>query len=68
MHAKPGDRMVIHGHPVGKPDRTGEVLEARGEGGGPPYVVQWDDTGHTTLFYPGTDCSVEPLGLVLTPG
>ncbi len=60
LTAAPGDMMVIHGHVLGQPDRKGEILEARGEAGGPPYMVRWDDSGHVTLFYPGTDCTVVP--------
>ena len=37
---------------VGEPTRDGRVVEARGEDGGPPYVVEWSD-GHTGLIYPG---------------
>jgi hypothetical protein len=58
MDARPGDELVIKGHRTGQPDRKGEVLEARGAQGGPPFVVRWDDTGHTTVLYPGTDCEV----------
>ena len=61
MHARPGDQLVIKGHRTGQPDRRGEVLEARGADGTPPYLVRWDDTGHTTLLYPGTDCEVQQL-------
>mgnify|MGYP006345996743 CR=1 FL=1 len=57
--AAPGDAMIIHGHVLGHPDRKGEILEARGDHGGPPYMVRWDESGHITLFYPGTDCTVE---------
>lgn len=59
MHAKVGDRIVIHGHRIGEPDRDCEVLEVRGEDGGPPYVVRWEDSGHECLFFPGSDASVE---------
>ena len=58
MHAEPGDQLVIKGHRMGQPDRKGEVLEARGADGTAPFVVRWDDTGHTTILYPGTDCEV----------
>lgn len=59
MRAKVGDRLVVRGHHVGQPDRDGEILEVRGQDGGPPYVVRWDDTGHETLFFPGSDAIVE---------
>lgn len=58
MHADVGSRLVIHGKQVGQVDRHGEVLEVRGEGGGPPYLVRFDD-GHETLLYPGADCELE---------
>jgi hypothetical protein len=58
MQAKPGDRIVVKGHHVGDPDRDCEVLEVRGVDGGPPYVVRWGDTGHETLFFPGSDAAV----------
>jgi Domain of unknown function (DUF1918) len=58
MTATPGDQMVVHSSILGHPDRTGEILEVRGEEGGPPYMVRWDESGHITLFYPGTDCSI----------
>lgn len=58
MHAVSGDRLVIHSKQVGQADRHGEVLEARGTDGGPPYLVRFDD-GHQTLLYPGSDCELE---------
>jgi hypothetical protein len=59
MYAKAGDRLVIHGHRVGEPDRDAEILEVRHEDGSPPYVVRWSDTGNEALFFPGPDASVE---------
>lgn len=59
MQASVGDRIVIKGHHLGEPERDCEVLEVRGTNGGPPYLVLWDDTGHTTLFFPGPDAAVE---------
>jgi len=61
MRAACGDQLIVRGHITGQPDRKGEVIEARGPDGGPPFVVRWDDTGHTTLFFPGSDCVVQPL-------
>jgi hypothetical protein len=60
MQAKPGDRIVIKGHRVGEPDRDCQVIEVRGPGGGSPYVVRWADSDHDTLFFPGSDASVQP--------
>lgn len=59
MQASVGDRLVIHGHRQGQPDRDGEILEVRGVEGGPPYVVRWEDDGHQTLTFPGPDASVQ---------
>ena len=59
MKAKVGDRLVIKGHYVGAPDRDAEILEVRGEDGGPPYIVRWEETGHETLFFPGSDAVIE---------
>lgn len=58
MKAAKGDQLLVKGHHVGDHDRRGVVLEVRGENGGPPYLVRWDDTGHETLFFPGSDCQV----------
>ena len=59
MQAAKGDRIIIRGHRVGEPDRDCEVLDVRGDGGGPPYVVRWGDSGHETLFFPGSDAVVQ---------
>jgi hypothetical protein len=40
MNASVGDRLVIKGHHVGEPDRNAEIIEVRGEDGGPPYLVR----------------------------
>ena len=58
MQAAVGDRLHIHGHAVGDPDRTGEIVEVKGQQGGPPYLVRFDD-GHTRLVFPGPDAVVE---------
>jgi len=59
MQASTGDRIMIHGHRIGEPDRDGEVLEVRGTDGGPPYVVRWGNSGHETIFFPGSDATVQ---------
>jgi uncharacterized protein DUF1918 len=61
MHAAVGDRLVIKGHHVGEPDRDAEILEVRGEDGGPPWVVRWDDDGHEGLYFPGSDAVVDHI-------
>jgi Domain of unknown function (DUF1918) len=59
MRASVGDRINIVSHRGHEPSRDCEVLEVQGAEGGPPYVVRWSDTGHTAMFFPGTDASVQ---------
>lgn len=59
MRASVGDRIVIHGHRIGEPDRDCRVVEVRDAGGEPPYVVRWEDSDHDSLFFPGPDATVE---------
>jgi hypothetical protein len=58
MEAAQGDRIIVHGRTVGSTDRHGVILEVRGQGGTPPYLVRFDD-GHETIMYPGGDFAVE---------
>ena len=62
--AEPGDTIVIRGHAVGRKERKGTIVEARGADGGPPYVVHWLDDPHEephdVLFFPGSDTNVVP--------
>ena len=59
MKAKVGDRIVVHSHTPGHPDRDGEVLEVHGTDGEPPFLVRWTDDGHVGLVFPGPDAVVE---------
>lgn len=59
MRASAGDRIVVHGRTVDTADRSGEVLEARGADGGPPFLVRFAD-GHQGLVFPGPDVQVLP--------
>ena len=52
MKAQVGDELVVKGRHVGDHDRTGVIIEVRGEAGGPPYLVRWSD-GHESSFFPG---------------
>jgi hypothetical protein len=61
MQAMVGDRLHVHGNTVGQADRTGEIVEVRGQGGAPPYLVRFED-GHTGLVFPGPDAVVERAG------
>jgi hypothetical protein len=60
MHASIGDEIIIHGRNLGTPERRGEVIEAHGPGGSPPYLVKFDD-GHETLVFPGPDVEIVTL-------
>lgn len=68
MQVSEGDRIIIRGHRVGEPDRDCEVLEVRGDDGGPPYVVRWGDSGHETLFFLGSDAVVQHFESTATGG
>jgi hypothetical protein len=57
-----GDRLHVHAAHVGEIDRIGEIVEVKGPGGTPPYVVRFDD-GHQGLVFPGPDAVVEPAFL-----
>ena len=61
MFANVGDGLIIEGHRVGEPRRVGKVEEVRGDDGGPPNLVKWDETGRSTLLLPGSDCRIEHL-------
>lgn len=62
MKARVGDMIVIKGHRLDEPDRTGEIVEVGGEDGAPPYLVRWDDTdGRSHFFFPGPDAEVRHL-------
>jgi len=56
--ASPRDRLTVHGHHVGEHDRIGEILEVRDHGGERSYLVRWDEDGHESIVYPGTDATV----------
>jgi hypothetical protein len=58
MRAQVGDTMVVTSQRVGKPERTGEIVEVRGSEGSPPYLVRWDDTGEEGLVFPGSDARI----------
>ena len=58
MQAAVGDRFHVRAKIVGQMERTGEIVEVRGAGGEPPYLVRFDD-GHTGLVVPGPDAIIE---------
>jgi hypothetical protein len=55
---RPGDVVVVHGHALGDPARTGVITEVLGEAGHEHYRVRWDEE-HESLFWPGPDATVE---------
>ncbi|MDQ0377427.1 DUF1918 domain-containing protein [Amycolatopsis thermophila] len=59
MHAAVGDRILVHGRTVGAAEQRGEIVEVRGDNGGPPFLVRFED-GHEGLIFPGSDCEVTP--------
>lgn len=59
LRASAGDRLVIRGHEVGEPERDAEILEVLGDEGAPPYVVRWEEDGHVSEFFPGSDAYVQ---------
>lgn len=61
MNADVGDRLVVHAHHLGEPERDAEILEVMGKNGLPPYRVRWSDDGHEGIVFPGSDASVEHL-------
>jgi hypothetical protein len=64
MKATVGDRLVVRGHHLGDDDRGAEILAVEGDAGGPPYLVRWDEDGHESLFFPGSDAVVEHYPVV----
>lgn len=61
LHACVGDQLVILSARLDRTVRDGEIIEARGPGGSPPFVVRWADDGRTTLVFPGPDARVHSL-------
>jgi hypothetical protein len=59
LRASVGDRLVIRGHRLGEIDRDGEILDVLGTDGAPPYLVRWEDSGHVSRLYPGSDAAVQ---------
>jgi Domain of unknown function (DUF1918) len=38
--------------------RRGRILAVHGHDGAPPYVVEWTDSDHPSVFIPGADACV----------
>ena len=54
--AAPGDLVIIAPRRLGAGDQVGEILVVL-PGRTPHYLVRWD-TGHESIFYPGSDATV----------
>jgi Domain of unknown function (DUF1918) len=48
---KAGDRLLVDSERVGRPSRTGEIIEVLTSTVEIHYRVRWDD-GHETTFFP----------------
>lgn len=59
MKAAVGDHITVRGHRVGEPNRNAQIIEVRGADGAPPYLVRWEENGHETLFFPGSDAFIK---------
>jgi Domain of unknown function (DUF1918) len=59
FRVRPGDRLVIRAHHTGEAEHDGKILEVLGDDGTPPFVVRWEDGGHVSRLYPGTDAYVQ---------
>ncbi len=54
-----GDPLIVRGHRFGEPQGEAEVLEVRGDDGGPPYLVRRMENDHEGRFFPGADADIE---------
>jgi Domain of unknown function (DUF1918) len=54
--AAPGDLVIIAARRLGAGDQVGEILVVL-SGPTPHYLVRWE-TGHESIFYPGSDATV----------
>ena len=59
LRASPGDRLIVRRHHLDEHDRDGEILAVLGEDGSPPFTVRWEDDGHVSTLFPGSDATVE---------
>jgi hypothetical protein len=63
VQASVHDHITVLSQHVGERLRIGEIVEVRGTGGAPPYVVRWSDTGQEALYFPESDAVIrhQPL-------
>ena len=67
MFARPGDRIVVRSDHVDGPIRDAEIIGVDHPDGSPPYRVRWSDTGHESLFFPGSDAFIDRSGPTYLP-
>lgn len=67
MHANSGDWLVVESTHTGQGVRKGLIVEARGAGGIPPFLVRWTESDEETLVFPGSDAHVVPAGQETRP-
>lgn len=59
MRATVGDHLHTHGVASSRGEREAEIIEVRGAGNGPPYLVRFAD-GEERVIYPGPETVVRP--------
>jgi signal recognition particle receptor subunit beta len=55
--ARAGDEIIVAGHAVGVPGKTGTIVEVVGEPGHERFRVHWED-GRETILSPGDDALI----------
>jgi uncharacterized protein DUF1918 len=60
MRAHKGDTVVVPHPHTGSSARKGQIVEVKGEDGGPPFAVQWSDGTRAEAFVPGPEATIEP--------
>lgn len=60
MHAEAGDKIFVHGRRVGDPERSGVIIDVRGDDGAPPYIVRWDNDPGEHMIFPSSDAVLMP--------
>jgi hypothetical protein len=58
MKASIGDRIVIASSVIDRPAREGRIVEVRHLDGSPPFLVEWSESGHRGLIFPGPEAHV----------
>jgi len=59
MRAAIGNHIVVRGRKVGQRERRGLIVDVRGDGGAPPFLVRWENEAGEHLYYPGSDAVIE---------